>query len=166
MNKLITPKVSKSKTWVTIFFGAHALDIDLVKDALYLDLKPLKTTAPSNYVKGQYIQGYAKSNHKPRNYKPILRLEYDPYVFLANMSQPRQTSNHHLKGDGRIFFLCYHKTEYAKYRGTPFWKASYWNDRYTHERKFYENDLSKPIQTFKYQPKKAIPLMEAITICT
>lgn len=87
-------------------------------------------------------KGYQKSFLKPVNSGKVKRrlmtLEKNAYVLGLDCGP-----------DGRLFWKIWLKSAFKKFRGKPFFCCSFWNDNVLNEKKYYENDLRKPLKVWR-----------------
>lgn len=126
---------------IVLSFFNDCLLIDVVTDAVFLNGNPL------NVSRKPYKKGLMKPLNKDKNKKRILTLEHKTYVLGVDEGF-----------DGRLFFKIWLKSTYKKFRGKPFWVASYWNDAVNKEKKFFENDLKVPVKVWGF--KKCVGLVQ------
>lgn len=134
---------------ITVLFGKipfnHCLYFDVENDHVYFDGVRVKTTKLEfNYTKDLMFQ-----KNKQFQKKRVLTFPKSdgksPFVLALDVGF-----------DGRLFAKFFYPKVYRTMRGKPEKVLSYWHDRQAKEKKFYEDDLSRPKRVWKCKYKKDV----------
>lgn len=123
-------KVFVGSDAITILFGrtpnSHTLYISAAEDRLYYDGERMKTTQHEfHYNEPRQEKGFEK--------KRVKTIYVKGRIIAVDVGW-----------DGRIFIKLFEQKKYLEFKGKPYKVFSYWNCRADKEKRFYEDDLSKP----------------------
>jgi hypothetical protein len=125
------PEVSLNEDTILIKTDGLALIIETNTGFLYINGIRLKTTQTDR----KYITDFKKEENLDKSHKRLksIKLPHE-LMFIINKGY-----------DARIFFHLYTAKEYAKFRGNPYWSASWWNT----QKAWYEQDMIIPRREWK-----------------
>lgn len=120
------PEVLLNKDTILMRFHGYSIVISTDSGYIFINGKKMLTTQSDR----KYISQFKKEDNLEKVHSRLksIPLKNDTMLVIN-------------KGyDGRIFFHLYVPKEYAKFRGIPFWSASWWNNA----KAWFELDMIMP----------------------